>query len=194
MNVAAGAGASKGWCYVEGVVADPQRLFEQVRDEVSWTRQMKSRQTASMGIPYNYAGASYPQAPWHPAVAALARQLVQRVGFEATNCLLNRYPTGRHTIGWHADDVSILAPGTGIAIVSLGAVRTLQLRSGSAPDFVYHRLPLAPGSLLLLSAELQAHTKHAMKAEPEAGERISLSFRQLTHASEVVDRPAWGAS
>ncbi len=34
-----------------------------------------------MGIPYNYAGASYPDNPWHPAVWAVAEQVEQAWGF-----------------------------------------------------------------------------------------------------------------
>lgn len=183
-----------GWWLLEDVVPDPERLLQQVRDEVAWTDQMRARQTASMGIPYNYAGASYPEAPWHPAVRALALALAPQLGFEATNCLLNRYPTGRHTIGWHADDVDILAPGTGIGIVSLGATRTLRLRTGAAPDFAYTAIPLPAGSLLYLSAALQQTHRHCIKREDGASERISLTLRHLTHAPPPVQRPRWGAT
>jgi alkylated DNA repair dioxygenase AlkB len=147
------------WSYTEGFVPDPASLFAVVRDEVPWTSQMRSRQTASMGIP--------------------------------TNCLMNRYPTGDHIIGWHVDDVDILAPGTGIAIVSLGAPRTLRLRSGGDP-FVYELVRLEPGSLFVMDQALQHTHKHAIKREPGAGERISLTFRHLTHAPPPVTLPAWG--
>ena len=134
-----------GWRYVPGVVADPERLWVVVRDEVPWTDQMRARRTASMGRPYNYAGATYPEARWHPAVWEVAERLAPEVGFTPTNCLLNFYPTGDHRMGWHADDVTILEPGTGIAIVSLGHVRTLQLRTGGANGFTYVSLPSRQG-------------------------------------------------
>ena len=130
---------------LDGFVSDPDRLLHVVREEVSWTQQMRSRMTASMGIPYNYAGASYPEAPWHPLVEALRQRVAATLGFEITNCLMNRYPTGDHSIVWHTDDTDILAPGTGIAIVSLGAARTLRLRAGTGSDsdpFVYTQVSL----------------------------------------------------
>jgi alkylated DNA repair dioxygenase AlkB len=179
------------WSYTEGFVPDPASLFAVVRDEVPWTSQMRSRQTASMGIPYNYAGGTYPEAPWHPAVAALRDAVGAALAFTPTNCLMNRYPTGDHIIGWHVDDVDILAPGTGIAIVSLGAPRTLRLRSGGDP-FVYELVRLEPGSLFVMDQALQHTHKHAIKREPGAGERISLTFRHLTHAPPPVTLPAWG--
>ncbi|MCA9547625.1 MAG: alpha-ketoglutarate-dependent dioxygenase AlkB, partial [Myxococcales bacterium] len=129
--------------YTPDFVADPAALFATMRDEVAWTQQMKSRRTASMGVPYNYTSASYPVAPWHPAVQALRERVARAVGFMPTNCLLNDYPTGEHRLGWHADDVSILAPGTGIAIVSLGAERALGLRTRGDEGFVYQQIPLA---------------------------------------------------
>jgi len=183
-------GAS-GWTRIDRFVDDPDALLDTVLREVTWTEQMRSRRTASMGIPYNYAGASYPEAPWHPAVRALADAVGQRLGFTATNALLNHYPTGEHTIGWHADDVTILAPGTPIAIVSLGATRTLRLRRGHAGDFHYTPVPLPAGSLFVMTAALQADHKHAIKREPGAGPRVSLTFRHLTHASPVVTTPRW---
>ena len=181
---------------LDGFVADPDRLLHVVREEVRWTQQMRSRMTASMGIPYNYAGASYPEAPWHPSVEALRQRVAAMLGFEITNCLMNRYPTGDHSIGWHTDDTDILAPGTGIAIVSLGATRTLRLRSGTGVDsdpFVYTQVSLEPGSLLVMSQALQHTHKHCIKRESGAGERISLTFRHLTHAPPPVELPPWGS-
>lgn len=180
------------WWLEEGFVPEPDALFAVARDEVSWTSQMSSRQTASMGIPYNYAGATYPEAPWHPALWALALRVGEAVGLHPTNALLNRYPTGDHSIGWHRDDTTILAPGTGVAILSLGAPRTLLLREGAAPPFTTERVLLPPGSLFFMSAALQATHKHAIRREPGAGERISVTIRQLTHAPPPVDRPRWG--
>ncbi len=182
---------SPPWAYHEAFVADPDGLLDVVMSEVSWTAQMRSRRTASMGIPYNYAGASYPEADWHPVVWSLALRVEQALGFRPTNCLMNHYPTGEHTIGWHADDVTILAPGTDIAIVSLGATRTMQLRRGHDGAFHYTRLPLAHGSLLVMSAAMQADHKHAIKRETGAGSRVSLTFRHLTHAPPPVTTPRW---
>lgn len=170
-----------------------EALFATVRDEVAWTQQMKARTTASMGIPYNYAGASYPEADWHPVVWALAEQVEAAFGFLPTNCLLNGYPTGDHAIGWHADDVTILAPHTGVVIISLGATRTLSLRSGGDGDFDYVHLPLEAGSVLHMTQALQLSHKHRIKRERGAGHRISLTFRHLTHAPPPVTAPRWSS-
>jgi alkylated DNA repair dioxygenase AlkB len=146
---------------------------------VAWTRHMAARRTASMGVPYNYGGASYPVSPWHPAVAALAERVAPVAGFSPTNCLLNYYPTGQHRMGWHSDDTTILREGTGIAILSLGTARTLRLRCQDGEGFHYEDLPLPGGSLLFMSAEMQAHWRHSIGKESTEAPRVSLSFREI---------------
>ncbi len=166
------------------MVPHHHELLATLLDEVAWSSHMRARRTASMGVPYNYGGASYPVRPWHPAVAALRDQLP--LGFHATNCLLNLYPSGQHSMGFHADDVTILEPGTDIAVVSLGATRPLRLRTGGPElGFRYEDLPLPGGSVLWMSQAMQAHWRHAMKRVPEAGPRLSLSFRHIVRWPEV---------
>jgi alkylated DNA repair dioxygenase AlkB len=181
--------------YRADVVPDPEGLFAEVRDEVPWTEQMRSRKTASMGVPYNYAGARYPVAPWHPAVAALRDQIASIIGFTATNCLLNYYPTGRSSLGWHADDTTILEPGTGIAIVSLGVARVLRLRTTSAAGFKYDDRLLEPGSLLHMSASMQRDWKHALRRAETEAPRISLTLRHIVQwdAHPAPLEPRWGS-
>jgi alkylated DNA repair dioxygenase AlkB len=81
-------------------------------------------------------------------------------------------------MGFHADSTAELAEGTGIAIVSLGARRsiTFQYKRGAKEEFEY---PLVSGSLLYMSPEMQQDWRHAIRKQPEAGGRISLTFRQI---------------
>ena len=52
--------ADGGCVLLPEVLPDHQVLLERLMDEVVWSTHMKARQTASMGVPYNYGGASYP--------------------------------------------------------------------------------------------------------------------------------------
>jgi alkylated DNA repair dioxygenase AlkB len=88
-------------------------------------------------------------------------------------------------MGWHADDTTILAEGTGVGIVSLGATRTLKLRARDDSGFIYEKLKLEAGSLLLMPAEMQAYWRHAIKREGVDEPRVSLSFRQIVKWPEV---------
>lgn len=176
------------WRYEPGFAPDADRLLDALQAEIEWTSMMRSRRTASMGVPYNYAGMVYPVAEWHPAVAALRPAIAARCGFSPTNCLLNWYPTGDHGLGWHADDVDILAPGTGIAIVSLGATRALHLRARGPDGFAYARVVLESGSLLLMSAAMQSEWQHSLPRVESATPRISLTFREIVRVTAGASR------
>ncbi|MFT4628638.1 MAG: alkylated DNA repair dioxygenase AlkB [Myxococcota bacterium] len=178
------------WSLTLDFVPDPHALFSVVDAEVPWTDQMRSRRTASMGLPYNYSGASYAEAPWHPAVAALRDRVAARLGFEPTNGLLNHYPDGRASLGWHSDDVDILAPDTPIAIVSLGAARPLGLRRTTEAGFEYDAVELEPGSLLVMSQAMQATWRHRLARHPTDAPRISLTFRRIVRVVSAAERRA----
>jgi alkylated DNA repair dioxygenase AlkB len=94
------------------------------------------------------------------------------------HALANYYPDGTSTMGFHADSTEELEPGTGVAVVSLGAERAITFRS-IADRSVTVEYPLASGSLLYMSAEVQSAWKHAILPQPGAGGRISLTFRRL---------------
>lgn len=161
-----------------GFVRDAESLFEQIRENTAWDERMRARLTASFGQPYNYSEISYPLAPWPPALEPVVAALEQRLGFRPNNCLANYYPTGDSTMGFHSDSVSELVPGTGVAIVSLGAERTLRFRR-SDDKSISCDFPLPSGSLLYMPAPVQSEWKHAVPAKSETGARISLTFRCL---------------
>ena len=71
-----------------------------------------------------------------------------------------------------------LEPGTGVAIVSLGAERILRFRRIDDKSITCDYL-LPNGSLLYMPPEVQLEWKHGVPAQPETGSRISLTFRRL---------------
>ncbi len=160
-------------------VADHDRILQQLVDGVAWDQRMRARRTASFGTPYNYSGMTYPEQPFLPPIEEIRRRVTGAVGFEPNNCLVNYYSDGDAKMGFHADSLVGLGPGTGVAIVSLGAERTLWFRELADPDL---RLPhpLAGGSLLYMPPEIQLQWKHGVAKEPGAGPRISLTFRRVT--------------
>lgn len=161
-----------------GFAGDAAALFAVVRDTTEWDTRMRARLTASFGQPYNYSDISYPLTPWPEWCTPLLDALEARLGFRPNNCLANYYPTGEATMGFHSDSVRELEPDTGVAIVSLGDERVLRFRS-IADKSILHDYSLPSGSLLYMPAEVQSGWKHAVPAQPEAGARISLTFRRL---------------
>ena len=169
-------------------LADSRGLFDRLAAGVAWDDRIRARRVASFGEPYNYSGTVWPRADVPDDLRPVLRAVAAAVGYELNNCPANYYPDGDSTMGYHADAVADLEPGTGISIVSLGAARTLSFRR--EPDrAVVHEVVLAGGSLLHMTAELQAGRRHAVRRSAEAvGGRISLTFRRL----RVIDSPAAG--
>lgn len=162
----------------DGFVPDGDALFAFLSEATAWDTRMRARRTASFGVPYNYSGVTYPPAPVPDPVAAVMERLAERVGWRPNNCLANYYPDGSSTMGFHADSTDELEPGTGVAVVSLGAERVITFRS--ADKSVTFEYLLRSGSLLYMTAEVQSAWKHAILASPGAGGRVSLTFRRLT--------------
>ena len=126
--------------------------------------------------PYRYSGRTYAPGPWTPTLRAVKARVEATVGQRFDAVLCNRYRDGQDSMGRHSDDEPELGPV--IASVSLGAVRTFVLRHRHEPRV--HRLPLAPGSLLVMAGATQRDWTHALpKTARPVGERINLTFRTL---------------
>lgn len=159
-------------------VADPNTLYQTLVSEVAWEKHIKARKTASFGQAYNYSRITYAVTPMHPLLVPLVDRLEAILGFRPNNCLLNFYEDGGSSMGYHSDSTEELAPETGVAIVSLGAERSLTFRS-KADDVEKYSYPLKSGSLLYMAQEIQDDRKHAILKQENVGGRISLTFRQL---------------
>ena len=160
------------------VVQNSRELFIYLRDEIVWDERMLARKTASFGVSYDYSQISYPQIDMLPELEAMCSVVEHVQGFCPNNCLINYYLDGKSSMGFHSDSSEELAPGTGVAIISLGATRSIVYRSktNKTHEFSY---PLEDGSLLYMTQEMQQHWLHAIPKEQCAGERISLTFRHI---------------
>ncbi|GAB7036354.1 MULTISPECIES: alpha-ketoglutarate-dependent dioxygenase AlkB family protein [Catenuloplanes] len=160
--------------YVPGALSDPDAVFGFLRT-LEWDEGMRARQTASFGTPYDYSGRHHDPRPMPPELAAVAGTASVHAGHGFDNCLANRYETGANTMGFHRDSYAGPAPGSAVAIVSLGATRTLVFRGLDRQRRV--EMPLAHGSLLLMTEETQRHWSHAVPRADGVGLRFSLTFR-----------------
>jgi alkylated DNA repair dioxygenase AlkB len=160
-------------------LSDSGDLYEDLAASVTWDTRIRARKSASFGLPYNYSGIEWPAAPFPDAVAELFPRIAAEVRFEPNNCLANFYEDGKSTMGFHSDSTEELEPGTGIAILSLGAERTITFRRADDKAVCEsHRLP--SGSLLWMCSEMQTDWRHAILADEAAtGGRISLTFRRM---------------
>jgi alkylated DNA repair dioxygenase AlkB len=164
--------------YLDGFLPEAQRLYETLVSEVAWDARIQTRKTATFGIAYNYSGMTYPDTPMHPLLMPVVDRLEGQLGFRPNNCLLNYYESGENTMGYHADSTEELAAGTGIAIVSLGAERSLIFRRNDDKEIKIPYL-LQRGSLLYMPPEVQTRWQHGLRREGGAEGRISLTFRRI---------------
>ncbi|WP_020470645.1 alpha-ketoglutarate-dependent dioxygenase AlkB [Zavarzinella formosa] len=169
-----------------GFLAVGAELFALLASGVAWDDRIRARRVASFGVPYNYSGNIWPEAPMPEALAPVVAAVAEAVGYEPNNCLANYYPTGDSTMGYHSDSVDELEPGTGISIVSLGTARSMSFRR-EADRSEIHELVLVGGSLLHMTSAMQAAWRHAvLRAEGVSDGRISLTFRRIKQAEQNI--------
>lgn len=167
-----------GLVYFEGFLPEEATVFEFARSSVPWDERIRARKTASYGVPYDYAGLSYRRAPFPEWLDRVRTAVARRVGMEPNNCLLNFYPDGDARMGFHSDSAMGLVAGTGVAIVSLGAQRSLRFRRIADFDDRFS-FTLAPGSLLYMEPSIQEIWQHALPRTSRPAPRISLTFRAV---------------
>src|SRR5262249_26529900 len=126
---------------------DSLALFDALATGITWDERMRARKTATFGVPYDYSGMTYPAVPMHPLLVPVVDRLESLLGFRFNNCLVNYYPDGNATMGFHYDSTAELEPGTGVAVVSLGAERPITFQSRHHKQ-IEHEYLLKSGSLL----------------------------------------------
>jgi alkylated DNA repair dioxygenase AlkB len=159
-------------------VNDPNQLFETLLEKVSWDERLRARKTASFGVPYNYSGMSYPTIDMLDELVPLCKEVNRKLDFYPNNCLLNYYPDGSSSMGFHSDSIEELAADTGVVIVSLGAERSIIFRS-KADKSIEFSFPLKSGSLLYMSQQVQEEWLHAIPKVELSEERISITLRLI---------------
>lgn len=164
--------------FISDFIPNSEALFDQLLEDTVWDERMKARKTASFGVAYNYSQITYADAPFPKYLRDLCGPVRDAVGFEPNNCLLNYYPDGKSSMGFHSDTATGRTVGTGVAIVSLGAEREMRFRHKQDKENTSARL-LAPGSLIYLDDATQEDWLHAIPKADNSGPRISLSFRSI---------------
>ena len=81
-------------------------------------------------------------------------------------------------MGYHSDLTEDLLHGAGVVIISLGAQRTISFRRINDKDEKY-KYNLSSGALLYMDDVVQYEWQHAIPKQAGAGERISLTFRNI---------------
>ena len=91
---------------------------------------------------------------------------------------LQYYRDANDSVSWHSDHTEDLIEQGMVAIVSLGAVREMRVRSKSRPRRTF-TCALEPGSLFVMGGRAQEFWEHHIpKLRQPVTPRISVTFRQ----------------
>lgn len=165
--------------------------FLTLRDECLWEQKpgifghMQPRLIASYGdagVSYRYSGATYPALPWTDTLLQI-KEKIEAVRGQYNYCLLNRYRSGADSMGWHADNEPEM--GEVIGSLSLGATRKFRIRHNESRET--RTFAVASGTLIIMAGTMQQFWQHEVpKTKMPIGERINLTFRQITSANSSL--------
>ncbi len=163
----------------EDFIIDDMELFHSLNETLDWDTSMKSRKTASVGVAYNYSQMEYPEVDMPECLSGICSRLESVIGFLPNNCLVNYYENGMSRMGFHSDRIDNLERDTGIAIISLGAKRSLRFRHLENKE-IRKEYPLSSGSLFYMDLQTQHQWQHAIPKDKTIHPRMSLTFRKVT--------------
>ena len=167
-----------GITYLDGFIHNHRELFAAFETNLKWNCQFQSRKTVTFGVSYNYRNGRVKKKPMPDFLEPILQRIHDRFAYLPNNCLVNYYPTGDNYISFHSDQDTEMKADTGVAIISLGSVRTMTLRSIANKKIQFH-YPLQPGSAFFMEDRIQSSWQHGVLRESGAGPRISMSFRSL---------------
>src|SRR5262245_10331880 len=134
--------------YMPGVVpAEIARAWlAALREGVPWKAQRRRMSDRDVDVPRPVA--HFPLAPEEggvpDAIRAVARKVMAITGAPYTSVGLNLYRDGRDSVAAHNDDLDEIVDGSPIALLSLGAIRRMTIRTKKLPRRVMH-IDLAAG-------------------------------------------------
>ncbi|MBV8245113.1 MAG: alpha-ketoglutarate-dependent dioxygenase AlkB [Candidatus Eremiobacteraeota bacterium] len=151
-------------------------LFGALHREVAWTSETMYMYDRVVDVPRLVA--SYPDLSHAPAEIGVIRARIEgKLGVVFSAVGLNYYRSGSDSVAWHSDKDEDLVADPTVALVSLGAARTMRVRTKAVPR-TYLSVDLEPGSLFVMQGAAQQHYEHHIpKAKRPTEPRISVVFR-----------------
>ena len=179
-----------------GIIIDyPSALFYNLVTTLPWQADIvtlfgkthvTTRQIVWMGdsdASYQYSGHTRQAIEWTDSVFHVKHHIEQQllkigINVDFNSCLLNYYPSGDESMGYHSDDEKELGHHPIIASLSLGATRKFVFKHKKTQDKV--ELYLESGQLIVMHGATQKFWKHTITKTKTVSEgRISLTFRQM---------------
>lgn len=172
-----------------------QQLYSRLQEEIPWRQdsiRIAGKETpiprlqawfGDPGMTYTYSGLTLVPTPWTETLLQLKKQIEDYGDHQFNSLLANLYRNEQDSVGWHADNEPELGQNPVIASLSLGAVRTFQLKHRQHPERKL-ALELGSGDLLIMKGTLQHFWQHQIpKSRQPCEPRINLTFRKIIGAT-----------
>ena len=156
-------------------------LFDELVDTVPWHGERRQMYERVVDVPRLLSFYDETDVLPHPVLLEARQALTDHYAGElgepfatAGMCL---YRDGKDSVAWHGDTIGRgRAEDTMVAILSLGAPRSLLLRPRGGGTTIKH--PLGHGDLIVMGGSCQRTWEHAIpKTARPVGPRISIQFR-----------------
>ncbi|XP_078000402.1 alpha-ketoglutarate-dependent dioxygenase alkB homolog 3-like [Glandiceps talaboti] len=175
---------------------DLDEMYDILENTLPWKRRSdvkhgvpyeQPRMTAWYGdLPYSYSGVILqPNPQWTPLLQYLKDLLREKTLLDFNSMLANLYRDEHDSVDWHCDNEKSLGDKPLIASLTFGEVRNFLLRKKPPPEEDYStqqhvKIPLVPGSLLIMEGATQDDWQHSIPKEYHSrGSRINLTFRTI---------------
>ncbi len=164
-----------------GWVRDGDELFERLADDVPWQAERRPMYDNIVDVPRLTCFYTERDQWPHPLLGKACRLISEHylpvLGEPLVTAGLCLYRDGADSVAWHGDRIGRSRyQDTIVAIVSLGATRTLALRPRGGGRSV--RLTAGHGDLIVMGGSCQRTWEHAiLKTTERVGPRMSIQFR-----------------
>ncbi len=169
--------------------AESDDLLQKLIKETPWTQRsvlmygkevLTPRLTAWYGDPdadYSISGMGSTPLPWTADLLIIRQRVEAASEISFNTVLLNYYRDGNDSVSWHDDMDNTPGRNMFVGSVSLGQVRTFDIRK-KADHTVKYSIPLENGSYLLMKGDFQLNWQHRIaKSIKPMKERVNLTFR-----------------
>ncbi len=165
--------------YYPGVFCaeESAQLFAQLLEQLPWSSETMWMYDRTVGVPRLIAR-FLPEQERPEQLRRVHERVEAFLDTRFTSISAQLYRDGNDSVAWHNDHREELVPFPVIAVVSLGATRSMWVRSKKRPRRTFS-CDLDPGSLFVMSGRAQEFWEHHIpKVDRPIGRRISLALRQ----------------
>lgn len=156
--------------------AESKRLFEYFSANLNWSQETMWMYDHTVEVPRLIAASGESVMP--AEVTAVWKRVEEFLQAAFNSVSFQYYRDANDSVSWHSDHTEDLIENAIVAVVSLGAVREMRVRSKKRPRRAFS-CALDPGSIFFMGGRAQDFWEHHIPKLRDAVEaRISIAFRQ----------------